>query len=264
MSSSLPDAGGSSDDSAGQAELELAQLLARVAEARTTLARLQRHIGEAERRLGQRPAAELVAVNEQLVLSSLRAHTDIGAAERALLVAWRAAETDTLTELPNRTRLLDRLAQAVASAKRRRTRLALLFLDLDHFKRINDTHGHAAGDQVLRLVARRLAGVVRDSDTVSRHGGDEFLILLNEVSDATDAKRVAAKLLAALDLPSRVADQELHLSGSVGISLYPDDGEDAFTLIARADAAMYFAKLQGRGRAMLHAETPPRAGAHRG
>ncbi len=246
-----------------QARPELVQLLAQMDEARRTLARLQHEVREAERRLGSRSAAELVAVNEQLVISSLRAHSDVGAAERALLVAWRAAETDTLTGLPNRVRLLDRLATAVASARRRGTRLALLFMDLDNFKQINDTHGHAAGDEMLRRAASRLVGAVRDSDTVSRHGGDEFLILLNEVSDAADAKRVAEKLLNAIDGPSPQGDPMPGLSGSVGISLYPDDGEDAFSLIARADTAMYFAKLQGRGRTMLHAETPPRAGPRR-
>ena len=141
--------------------------------------------------------------------------------------------------------LLDRLAQAIAGAKRHGARSALLFLDLNNFKQINDTLGHAVGDQVLKLAASRLAASVRAADTVSRHGGDEFVILLAEVGVASDAVVIADKLSAALGAPSRVGDQVIRLTASIGISIYPDDGEDADTLIDRADAAMYRAKRQG-------------------
>nr|WP_246312472.1 diguanylate cyclase [Aquabacterium terrae] len=159
--------------------------------------------------------------------------------------ASRSSELDALTGLPNRLLLLDRLAQAIAGAKRRGTQSALLFLDLNNFKQINDTLGHAVGDQVLRLAATRLASTVRAVDTVSRHGGDEFVILLAEVTQACDAIATADKLCAALGAPSRVGDQVIRLTASIGISLYPDDGDDADTLIERADAAMYRAKRLG-------------------
>jgi diguanylate cyclase (GGDEF)-like protein len=183
------------------------------------------------------------------VLSALRVQTDADAAAeaaaQALKEASRSAELDALTELPNRLLLLDRLAQAIASAKRRSARAALLFLDLNNFKQINDTLGHAAGDQVLKLAASRLAAGVRAADTVSRHGGDEFVILLSEVGQIDDAVAIADKLAAALDVPGPAGQRLVQLTASIGISLYPDDGEDVDTLIERADAAMYHAKRHG-------------------
>jgi diguanylate cyclase (GGDEF)-like protein len=226
---------------------ELIQLQQQVAHARAELARLQQDVLEAEKHLGSLQAAQLLEANEQLVLAALRAQTYAETAARALNEVSRAAELDPLTELPNRVRLLDRLALAIAIAKRRRGRLALLFLDLDNFKQINDTLGHAVGDEVLKLAAQCLESSVREADTVSRHGGDEFLILLTEVAHATDAVLVAEKVIAALGAPSRVGEHVLRLTASIGISLYPDDGEDADTLIDRADAAMYRAKRDGLG-----------------
>ena len=131
--------------------------------------------------------ALLVKANERLILESLRAQVEAESAMQALHEVSHRAEHDPLTELPNRVLLLDRFEQAIASAKRHGSRLALLFMDLNEFKQINDTHGHGTGDQVLKLVAQRLASSVREADTVSRHGGDEFLILLTEVSQASDA-----------------------------------------------------------------------------
>jgi diguanylate cyclase (GGDEF)-like protein len=198
---------------------------------------------------GSPEAVQLLEANEQLVLSALRIQMDADsaaeAAAHALKEASRSVELDALTGLPNRALLLDRLAQAIAGARRRRARSALLFVDLNNFKQINDTLGHAAGDQALRLAAARLASSVRATDTVSRHGGDEFVILLADVAAASDALAIAQKLSAALGAPSRVGDQMIRLTASIGISLYPDDGEDAATLIERADVAMYRAKRQG-------------------
>jgi diguanylate cyclase (GGDEF)-like protein len=211
----------------------------------------------AESRLGSNLAVQLLEANEQLVLAALRAKTDAEAAAQALQEVARAAELDTLTELPNRVLLLDRFAHAIASARRRRARLALLFLDLNNFKQINDTLGHAVGDQVLQLVAQCLVSSVREADTVSRHGGDEFVILLAELSQASDAILVADKVIAALGAPNRVGNHVLRLAASIGISIYPDDGEDADTLIDRADAAMYRAKRQGLGSFVFHGEEPP-------
>ena len=134
--------------------------------------------------------------------------------------------------------------------------LALLFLDLDHFKPINDSLGHALGDEVLKAVAQRLAAAVREADTVSRYGGDEFLILLSEVSQPADAELIAGKLIAAIAEPCRVGGHVLQLSASIGISLYPDDGEDIDLLIRKADNAMYRAKRHGPGSYALHGQAP--------
>jgi diguanylate cyclase (GGDEF)-like protein len=228
---------------------ELAALQRAVERARSELTQLREDVIAAQRTLHGSQAAQLLEANEQLVLSAVRAQTDAEVtaqeAERALREMSRSAEQDALTELPNRLLFRDRLEQAISGAKRRGTRAALLFMDLNNFKQVNDTLGHAAGDEVLKLAAQRLRSAVRAADTVSRHGGDEFVILLAEVGGASDAAAIADKLGAALAAPSRVADRVIRLTASIGISLYPDDGEDAATLIEGADVAMYRAKRQG-------------------
>jgi diguanylate cyclase len=156
------------------------------------------------------------------------------------------AQHDVLTDLPNRVLLNDRLANAMALARRHKTKLAMLFLDVDRFKHINDSFGHAAGDLLLQSVAQRLLGCVRNSDTVSRLGGDEFVILLPEVSHAKDAAIIADKVLTALRAPYRIHDQDLHVTASIGVVTYPDDGPDTETLLKNADFAMYQAKDFGR------------------
>jgi diguanylate cyclase (GGDEF)-like protein len=156
------------------------------------------------------------------------------------------AQHDSLTDLPNRILLNDRLAQSIAFAHRRQRKLALLFLDLDHFKHINDSLGHAIGDRLLSSVAERLRACVRSSDTVSRQGGDEFVILLAQVKNAQDAGTTAEKILLALSKPYRIGEHELHITASVGIVTYPDDGIDAEGLLQNADFAMYQAKDSGR------------------
>ncbi|MEO8682490.1 MAG: EAL domain-containing protein [Vicinamibacterales bacterium] len=158
------------------------------------------------------------------------------------------AEHDALTDLPNRLLFNDRLTRAIALARRHQRRLAVLFLDCDRFKHVNDTLGHEAGDQLLQSIARRLTASVRESDTVSRHGGDEFLILLSEVDQPGGAAQIANKIIAAVAAPHDVAQHEICLTASVGISLYPEDGQDAQTLIMHADAAMYDAKAAGRNQ----------------
>jgi diguanylate cyclase (GGDEF)-like protein len=158
----------------------------------------------------------------------------------------RLALHDPLTKLPNRLLLEDRIDQAVAHAERGKLRCAILFVDLDRFKQINDSLGHFAGDELLRCVARRLQTLVRAEDTVSRLGGDEFVLLLREIAHLDDAKAVADKILEALHEPFRLHDQDLFVTPSVGISVYPQDGDNAQMLITRADAAMYNAKQAGR------------------
>ena len=164
------------------------------------------------------------------------------------------ADLDPLTELPNRALLHDRLTRAISHAKRREKRLAVLFLDLNNFKHINDSLGHRVGDQVLKLAAERLTMSIREADTVGRLGGDEFVILLTDVSKASDAVMIADKITAVLGEPSRIGGVVLHLSASIGISLYPDDGTDSDVLVDRADAAMYSAKRQGVGSFVFHGQ----------
>ena len=156
------------------------------------------------------------------------------------------AHHDPLTDLPNRTLLRDRLQQAMARALRAGKRAALMFLDLDRFKNINDSLGHAFGDQVLRSVAARLRTCVRDTDTVARLGGDEFLIVLECVENEQDVGVVARKIVDKLSLPLDVQSQTLSTGASIGIALYPEDGVDVDTLLKNADSAMYHAKDSGR------------------
>ncbi|MFO7550002.1 MAG: diguanylate cyclase [Haliea sp.] len=164
------------------------------------------------------------------------------------------AQHDALTCLPNRVLLRERLNQAIGMADRHGKQLALLFLDLDYFKQINDSHGHAIGDQLLREVAVDIQACVRATDTVSRHGGDEFVILLTEIEDMRDSAQVAEKLLARFALPRTINGRDLQISLSIGISVYPENGLDADTLMQNADNAMYAAK--GNGRNSYHIFQP--------
>jgi diguanylate cyclase (GGDEF)-like protein/PAS domain S-box-containing protein len=156
------------------------------------------------------------------------------------------AHHDYLTDLPNRLLLNDRLAQAMAAARRRRQQLAVLFVDVDRFKHINDSLGHAIGDELLQSIAGRLFASVRGSDTVSRQGGDEFVILLSSIAQAQDAALSANKILTALSTPHHVKEHDLQITVSLGISIYPEDGTDAETLVRNADIAMLNAKNNGR------------------
>jgi diguanylate cyclase (GGDEF)-like protein len=156
------------------------------------------------------------------------------------------AHHDHLTGLPNRLLFNDRLAQAMAAARRHSEQLAVLFVDVDRFKHVNDSLGHAIGDRLLLSVAERLAASVRGSDTVSRQGGDEFVILLSTIAHAEDAAVSAIKLLTALSLPHRIEEHVLRITLSIGIAVYPDDGSDAESLVKHADIAMLNAKNTGR------------------
>ncbi|MFQ3786181.1 diguanylate cyclase domain-containing protein [Halomonas sp. A29] len=156
------------------------------------------------------------------------------------------AQHDALTGLPNRALLMERLSRAIGLARRHQHLVALLYLDLDAFKPINDSLGHSLGDRLLQAVAGRLQDCMRDIDTVCRQGGDEFVILLAEIRKAEDATKVAEKLLDILSKPYRIQGHELLITLSVGISLYPNDAEDADTLMHNADMAMYHTKRNGR------------------
>ncbi len=189
---------------------------------------------------------QLQQANEHLVMATIEAHELAEEIDKVKIRMAHLAQHDALTDLPNRILLNDRLAQAIALARRQGKQLAVMFLDLDRFKHINDSLGHAVGDELLQSVAKRLMAVVRSSDTVCRQGGDEFVILLADVEHAEDAARSAQKILAALIVPHRIDQLELHVTVSIGISIYPDDGQDADTLIKSADTAMYHAKEGGR------------------
>jgi len=171
---------------------------------------------------------------------------DVSMARAMVLQMSHLAQHDVLTDLPNRSLLTDRLTQAISLARRNHNQLAVMFLDLDGFKHINDSLGHAVGDKLLQSVADRLSACVRKSDTVSRQGGDEFVILLPVVAHAADAAISAAKIITELKNPLGIGDHHLRVTVSIGLSTYPDSGEDADTLIKNADTAMYHAKQSGR------------------
>jgi diguanylate cyclase (GGDEF)-like protein/PAS domain S-box-containing protein len=156
------------------------------------------------------------------------------------------SQHDVLTGLPNRMLMNDRLKNAMALARRHRSKVAVLYVDVDRFKQINDSLGHGIGDKVLQVLGKRLEETVRESDTVCRHGGDEFVIVLSEIQHAQNAARFAEKIRAAVSAPHTTAPHDLRVNVSIGISLFPDDGQDAETLIECADAAMYHAKESGR------------------
>lgn len=156
------------------------------------------------------------------------------------------AHHDALTGLPNRTLLQDRITQAIAHGRRSDSKVAVLFLDLDYFKRINDSLGHAIGDRLLQLTALRLQACLREGDNLARLGGDEFVLCLPDLADDNDAALVARKTLETLEAPFLVEGHELHITGSIGISLFPSDGKDVDALMRAADTAMYHAKEKGR------------------
>lgn len=169
---------------------------------------------------------------------------------------YRLAHYDMLTGLPNRLMFQDRLNQALAAAGRSGHALAVMFLDLDGFKDINDALGHAAGDALLQQFAARLRDHTRASDTLARFGGDEFTVLVPDVKDPGRVCRVADKIIAEARRPYRIDDGEFSVSTSLGISLYPDDGSDPETLVVQADLAMYEAKKLGKNRYCFYGETP--------
>jgi diguanylate cyclase (GGDEF)-like protein/PAS domain S-box-containing protein len=171
---------------------------------------------------------------------------DVSVARAMALQMTHSAEHDFLTGLPNRMLLNDRISQAIVLASRHNKHVAVLFLDLDGFKHINDSLGHPVGDKLLQSIATRLVDCVRASDTVSRQGGDEFVVLLSEVELSEDAAITARRMLHAVSRPHSVDQHDLHVTTSIGVSVYPEDGLDAETLIKNADTAMYQAKESGR------------------
>jgi diguanylate cyclase (GGDEF)-like protein len=252
----LPPGPAATEPSVADAEARLARLGGEVEAMKAVLVRLLQDVVDAERRLEHSQAAQLVEANEQLVLAALRSQSEADTAQQALADAAQATLMDALTGLHTRHTLLERFAQVVAQVRRHGRRCALLFVDLDDFKRLNDSQGHAFGDRVLRQVAERMVAAVREVDTVSRHGGDEFLILLADLAQAADAQAVAEKVARAIAVPMDLDGQACSVTASVGIAVYPDDGEDVDTLVARADAAMYASKRRHRGGTAFHDADP--------
>lgn len=176
---------------------------------------------------------------------------DITERKRAQEQLSHLAHYDALTDLPNRQLFFDRLGQALTLAQRQGHQVGLLFMDLDKFKPINDTQGHAVGDLVLQTVARRIEACLRASDTVGRVGSDEFVVLLPQLQQPAEALQVAEKIRSALERPMSIADLSLSVSACIGVALYPQHGQDTTTLAKNADTAMYQAKVAGRNQAVL-------------
>lgn len=179
-------------------------------------------------------------------LRMIGTHADITERKNMEERMRQMAHYDPLTELPNRTLITDRLQQAVAKARRDKKNMAVMFLDLDHFKPVNDNLGHDIGDLLLKQVARRLQSCIRASDTVARIGGDEFIVLLPSIEQEQDATVVAKKMLQLLSQPFTVAEHVVSISCSIGIAVYPEHGDDEKLLLINADIAMYHAKKAGR------------------
>jgi diguanylate cyclase len=211
-----------------------------------TLREQEIHEGWASKAAMLDRSIKLRQANEQLVIAAVQLQIATEEIEKSKAEMTHLANHDFLTDLPNRMQLFDRIAQAIALAKRHHAKLAVLFLDLDRFKLVNDTFGHAIGDQLLQSVAHRLKSAIRSSDTVSRQGGDEFVLLLSEVSQEEILALKIENIHRIITAPYCVAGNDLDIGATIGVSIFPADGEDAETLIRNADAAMYYAKENGR------------------
>jgi diguanylate cyclase (GGDEF)-like protein len=194
-------------------------------------------------------ASEMILGGHRYFIGVVRDITDRKRAEQRIA---HLAHYDFLTDLPNRALFLDVLNHSIALSKRNKQKVAVLFLDLDGFKKINDTLGHDAGDLLLKSVSVRLKGAVRDSDTVARVGGDEFILVLDNIGQEENAERVANKILVALSEVFDLNGQHCHVGGSIGISIFPEGSNDPEKLIKQADEAMYLAKKSGKNNCKFY------------
>jgi diguanylate cyclase (GGDEF)-like protein len=209
----------------------------RLRQSRMTLAGLEQALSASERH-----STEVQKKLEALAETNSHLRNKLLEAERRVVMANHLAYHDALTGLPNRRLLLDRLSQAIAQASRQKRRVALVFFDVDGFKDINDTFGHACGDKVLQKVAQRLSACLRATDTACRYGGDEFIVMLPEVEGEVSAAIVEQKIRALLAAPYLVDDAKISVKLSMGTAVYPRDAIDQHDLIKLADAAMYSVK----------------------
>lgn len=198
-------------------------------------------------------ASEMTLAGQRYFVGIVRDITERKLAEEKIA---HLAHYDFLTDLPNRALFLDNLAHSISMANRHKTKIAVMFLDLDGFKKVNDTLGHESGDMLLRGVSRRLKETIRGSDVVARVGGDEFIFILNEIGSDENAALMASKIIVALSYPFEFKEQRCHIGGSVGISIYPDASTDPETLIKLADEAMYLAKQSGKNTHRFYWDTP--------
>lgn len=226
----------------------LAALTSQADAIRAELTRLRRNLAALHQQDHADHTQELREANEKLLIAALDASAVAESAKASLAGLIVSSQRDVLTNTPNRALTLERLENAIGMAKRHGALMAVLFVDIDHLKLINDSLGHAAGDAALQLAARRLESVVRSTDTVSRHGGDEFVVLLSELSHLGDAADIAAKMLEALAVPTQVGGHVLSLTASIGIAIYPLDASTGPQLIEMADSAMYVVKRLGGSR----------------
>ena len=199
-------------------------------------------------------ASEMMLHGQRYFVGIVRDITDRKLAEQKIM---HLAHHDQLTGLPNRALFFDRLKQSIQLAKRNGQREAVMFLDLDGFKRVNDTLGHDAGDLLLQEVAHRLQRILRSSDTVARVGGDEFTFVLNNIEEDENAGMIAKKIIAVLSEPFGLNGQQCQVGGSIGISIFPDDGHDFEALLKQADEAMYRAKQRGKNTYQFYRNTGP-------
>jgi diguanylate cyclase len=239
---------------AGNARRTLRDLTAEADKVRAELKQLRLDLAEAQGHFSAASAAQLLEANERLVMSAMHASALADTARQDLETLARTSQFDELTDTPNRALMMDRIDNAISQARRHAKCVAILFVDIDGFKRINDSRGHAVGDEVLQRAALKLSRSVRDSDAVGRFGGDEFVVLLAEVAGPSDVALVATKMLLALSHSDDGGDGASGISVSIGIALYPDDGKDPATLIKCADGAMYKAKRRGGGTFQFHAD----------
>jgi len=193
----------------------------------------------------------MVRDNEGHLTHYVASFSDISERKAAEAHMHNLAHYDVLTGLPNRTLLSDRLQQAITAAKREKSHMALMFIDLDKFKPVNDTFGHHIGDLMLKEVAKRILECLRESDSAARLGGDEFVVLLPLIEAESDAVAVAEKIRYALNQPFELAGHSLNISSSIGVAVYPERGGDEKSLLTNADKAMYYAKEAGRNSVKL-------------
>jgi diguanylate cyclase (GGDEF)-like protein len=219
---------------------------------------LQQELADVRREFNEDHAAQLMEANEHLLIAAIEAQIAAEAATLNRDLLERSSQRDPLTDTPNRASMLDLMENAFSQSQSQGHYAAIVFLDLDKLKTINDTLGHSTGDMVLQLVAQRLKSSVRDSDAVSRQGGDEFVVPLANITTPIDIVTIAQKMLRDIAAQTRVGGHLLNLSASLGIAVCPNDGNDAEILISLADAAMYRAKwLRTRSHCQQHLAHPP-------